>query len=105
MFWTLLVLCLLAAIPLVILGVRRRARRGARLNDLRPATSNPLPDGGLQRASAALCIPTVKRTSPGHCPNCEMALVREAPTTPANGVADPVDLLEPDDGEAGGEGP
>lgn len=58
MFWTLLVLCLLAAIPLVILGVRRRARRGARLNDLRPATSNPLPDGGLQRATAALCIPT-----------------------------------------------
>ncbi|HYR63140.1 MAG TPA: heavy metal-binding domain-containing protein [Actinomycetota bacterium] len=49
--------------------------------------------------------PHVKRTSPGHCPNCEMALVREAPTTPANGVADPVDLLEPDDGEAGGEGP
>jgi len=104
MFWTLLVLCLLAAIPLVILGVRRRARRGVRLNDLRPAISNPLPDGGLQSYCCPL-HPHVKRTSPSRCPNCQMALVREAPTTHANGVADPVDLLEPDNGEAGGEGP
>jgi hypothetical protein len=72
MFWTLLVLCLLAAIPLVILGVRRRARRGARLNDLRPAISNP-PDGGLQSYCCPL-HPHVKRTRPAAVPTARWLL-------------------------------
>ncbi len=77
MAWELAGLLLIASLGVAVVALRRRTVRKWRLDALRRAVSNPALGGGERY----LCRlhPHVRAASPGRCPNCQRALVRQLP--------------------------
>ena len=75
MAWELAGLLLIASLAAAVVALRRRTVRKGRLDALRRAVSNPALGGGERY----LCRihPHVRAASPGRCPNCQSALVRQ----------------------------
>lgn len=78
MAWELAGLLLAVVLAATIVGLRRRTVRKGRLDALRRAVSKPPVDGAGVRYACSL-HPHVRAASPGRCPNCQRALVRQRP--------------------------